>query len=161
MIVLSGLPLAIGLYSFDALTPKMSPPVELRTIHPAPPDEFVGLTNPYRGDEENFEKHVREGAEIYFKNCFFCHGDALNGEGHFAEGFNPRPANFTDQGTIAQMPESYIFWRVKTGGVGLPNESQPWNSAMPVWGKFLQDEEIWKAVLFIYEGAGVEPRTWD
>ena len=155
-----GFPLFVGFFTFQAFTPRMSPPAELRTIHPAPPDEFVGLDNPLREDEENLDARLREGAEIYFKNCFFCHGDALDGQGHFAEGFNPRPADFTDQGTIAQMPESYIFWRIKTGGPGLPSESQPWNSAMPVWGDFLTDEDIWKVILFIYDGAGVEPRTW-
>ncbi|MCH7760629.1 cytochrome c [candidate division TA06 bacterium] len=168
-LVLIGFPLAIGVYSFNAFSPKISPPAELRTVHPAPPDEYVGLVNPLRESGEggakphegDLEEHVQKGAEIYFKNCFFCHGDALDGKGHFAEGFTPLPANFRDQGTIAQLQESYVFWRIKTGGPGLPTESQPWNSAMPIWEDFLTDEEIWQVILYIYEGAGVEPRTWE
>ncbi len=160
-IVMIAFPVSIGIYTFSAFSPKVSPPAELRTVHPAPPDEFVGFENPLREDKEYFDENVQEGAVIYFRNCFFCHGDALDGKGHFADGYTPPPVDFTDQGTIAQLQESYVYWRIKTGGPGLPSESQPWNSAMPIWEDFLTDDEIWKVVLYIYEGAGVEPRTWE
>lgn len=123
--------------------------------------KIEGIENPFRNDKENLEKYVKEGAEVYYRNCFFCHGDKLDGTGHYAAGFNPTPADFTDTGTIAQLQESYLFWRISKGGPGLPRESHPWNSAMPVWENFLTEEEIWKVILYLYEGAGVSPRTWD
>jgi len=50
---------------------------------------------------------------------------------------------------------------VATGGPGLPKGATPWNSAMPVWQDFLSEDEIWKAVLYIYAGSGSTPRTWE
>jgi len=91
----------------------------------------------------------------------FCHGDYLDGAGHFAEAFNPLPANFRDSGTLSMLEEAYVFWRVADGGPGLPDGATPWNSAMPAWEDFLTEEEIWQVVLYIYEGSGSTPRTWE
>lgn len=149
---------------------KVEPPAELRTIHPAPPDSISfrgetlrlqGLENPLRADRENFQVHVSKGKEVYYKNCFYCHGDGLDGQGHFAEGFNPKPANFTDVGTIAQLQESYLFWRIAKGGPNLPTEATPWNSAMPAWENNLTKEEIWSVILYLYEATGHQPRKWE
>jgi len=90
-----------------------------------------------------------------------CHGDHLDGLGHFASGLNPLPANFQDNGTIAQLTESFVFWRVAKGGPGLPREGTPWNSAMPAWEEFLTEDEIWSVVLFLYDQTGWKPRTWE
>jgi hypothetical protein len=30
-----------------------------------------------------------------------------------------------------------------------------------VWQNFLSEEEIWKAILYIYAGSGSTPRTWE
>ena len=75
-------------------------------------------------------------------------------------GFNPKPANFEDVGTIAMLQESFVFWRVAKGGPGLPKSSHPWSSAMPVWEDMLSEGEMWKAILWIYEGTSHEPRTF-
>lgn len=141
---------------------EAEPPLEQRVIHPAPPGEFVGLYNPFRvEDKEAFQRYIQEGAKVYFQNCVFCHGDKLDGKGIFAHGFNPPPANFADVGTIAQLQEAFVFWRVSKGGVGLPAESAPWNSAMPVWENMLTEEQRWKVILFLYSYTGWSPRTWE
>jgi mono/diheme cytochrome c family protein len=103
---------------------------------------------------------VFEGGEIYIKNCQYCHGDRLDGKGPFADGLNPTPLNFQDVGTIAQLQESYVFWRITTGGPGLPKEAAPWISAMPVWEDFLTEDEVWKVILFMYDYTGKRPRSW-
>ncbi len=156
-----GLPLIAGFMTYQRVAPRYDPPAEERVVHPAPPAEFVGLNNPYRQDKEHFAQYVKEGAQVFFQNCFFCHGDRLDGEGHFAHGFNLRPANFQDVGTIAQLQESFVFWRVSTGGPGLPDESSPWNSAMPRWETMLTAEQRWKAIMFLYDATGHTPRTWE
>src|SRR2546425_12169100 len=74
---------------------------------------------------------------------------------------NPIPANFQDNGTIAQLTESFVFWRVAKGGPGLPREGTPWNSAMPRWEDFLSEREIWSVILFLYDQTGWKPRTWE
>lgn len=143
-----------------------------RTVHPAPPDsitvhdstiDLIRGHNPLRAleetDPEAFRAHLENGRRTYYRNCFFCHGDALAGDGMFAHGLNPIPTNFTDKGTIAQLQETFLFWRISKGGPGLPSEGGPWDSAMPAWESFLSEEEIWEVVLFLYDFTGQRPRA--
>ena len=161
-------PLFFGYLTYNSVKPSFEAPVELRTVHPAPPSSvkmfnksfnLLTLESPVRKDTANFAKNVRDGGELFFKNCFYCHGDKLNGLGHYAHGFNPIPANFQDVGTIAQLQESYVFWRAATGGPGLPKEATPWLSAMPIWQNFLKEDELWKIILFLYDYTGRVPRV--
>ncbi|MSQ77457.1 MAG: cytochrome c [Nitrospiraceae bacterium] len=205
---LIAIPLGLWGFAYQSFVPQgagadVDEPIELRTVHPAPPAStkvhgktFVLQTsqNPYRANPEGkydqeysnkliveqsmgrlmqenanpwdpkaegYLKNVREGGEIFFQNCHFCHGDNLNGRGLHAFAFNPIPANFTDPGTIAQLQETFIFWRVSKGGLGLPREGFPWASVMPPWEQHLTTDEIWKVVLFEYWHTGYYPRTWD
>ena len=159
--------------SYGFVKPSIESPLELRTVHPAPPStiniygktfDLLTLENPLRAEfpkgTEEFDAVVADGAELYYQNCIFCHGDMLDGAGQFADAFSPRPANFQDVGTIAQLQESYLFWRITTGGPGLPREGTPWASAMPVWHEMLEEDEIWKIITFLYDYTGHEPRSW-
>jgi mono/diheme cytochrome c family protein len=150
-------PLLVGWQTYSELVPSSQPPAENRTIHPAPPGEFVGLSNPVPNTPEN----VMMGKGLYAAFCSPCHGAKFNGNGAAADGFNPPPANFVDEGTIAQLQESYLFWRIKKGGVGLSVEGHPWKSAMPRWEVELPDDWIWKIIMAEYAGAGHKPRTWE
>ena len=172
LVVLGCAPLLFGWATYERLRPRFDPPFEGRTIHPEPPSTFkfqghdfdvLKTKNPLREGEEvaHLQENLAEGRRIYFQNCMFCHGDHLSGDGHFAEAFNPLPANFRDSGTLSQLEESYVFWRVATGGPGLPEGATPWNSAMPVWKDILTEKEIWQVILYIYEASGSTPRTWE
>jgi len=170
VLVLGAVPAMLAWGMFLRTAPSFEAPFEPRVIHPQPPTNFklhgtsldlAGIKNPLRGDPAQLKSRTAEGKKIYYQNCFFCHGDALAGDGHFANAFRPLPANFRDVGTISMLQESFVFWRVATGGPGLPKGATPWNSAMPVWQNFLSEEDIWKAILYIYEGSGSTPRTWD
>jgi mono/diheme cytochrome c family protein len=167
-------PLAVGVGTYQQMQPSFEAPVELRTIHPAPPTtakiygkrvKLLELENPFRKlekeDPEKFGELVNQGAAVYIENCQFCHGDKLDGKGPYAAGLNPTPLNFQDVGTIAQLQESYLFWRISTGGPGLPKEAAPWISSMPVWQDFLEEDEIWKVILFLYDYTGHRPRSWE
>ncbi len=189
------LPLLLAYGTYDKMVPKFEEPIELRTVHPAPPasinvhDKILTLQtveNPYRVDDsgkylkvggeaqymgknpfaENapkFLQNVRDGGTVFFgtAGCFLCHGDNLDGKGPFAFAFNPIPANFADPGTIAQLQETFVFWRVAKGGPGVPRESFPWASAMPPWEKHLTTDEMWKVIMFEYWRTGFYPRSWD
>ena len=168
-VVLAGVTALIGLVTYGQVRTTVAAPPSLRSIHPAPPAEITfrgktltltGLENPLRHDD-SLAAHVAEGKRIYYQNCLPCHGDHLDGQGPYASAFNPLPANFQDNGTIAQLTESFVFWRVAKGGPGLPREGAPWNSAMPQWEDFLTEREIWAVVLFLYEQTGWKPRTWE
>jgi len=184
IVVLTAMPILVGFATYNTIYPSYQEPVELRTVHPAPPatTKVHGKTyplestnNPFRVDEQDnykdsfpfldadkneYMKYVTEGGTIFFQNCHYCHGDQLNGLGMFSHVFNPTPANFIDPGTIAMLQEAFLFWRVSKGGPGLPNESTPWSSAMPPWEEHLKTDEIWKVILFEYWYTGWHPRTF-
>ncbi|QWR76370.1 c-type cytochrome [Candidatus Magnetomonas plexicatena] len=168
LIVFIALPLFAGYLTFDKVKPNYEPPVSARIVHPEPvssiefrgkPITIIGLENPLRKDAPNMAKNLEAGKKIYYQNCFYCHGDDLDGRGHLALGFNPVPPPFRGTDTIAQLPESFVFWRIAKGWRGLPAGSTPWNSAMPSFEDFLTEDEIWQVTLFIYEATGNKPRS--
>jgi hypothetical protein len=150
----------------------LEPPLFSRTVHPASPSEITvhdkkinldSTENPFRHLETSnpaeFRKHIENGRQVFYRNCVFCHGDTLSGNGMFVHGLDPIPTNFTDPGTIAMLRETYLFWRISKGGPGLPEEGGPWATAMPAWEKFLKEDEIWDAILFLYDFTGRRPRA--
>jgi Cytochrome C oxidase, cbb3-type, subunit III len=150
----------------------LEPPFFPRTIHPASPSEITvhdktiaidAGDNPFRhletSNREEFRKHVENGRQVYYRNCVFCHGDNMGGNGMFVHGLDPIPTNFADGDTIASLRETFLFWRIAKGGPGLPEEGGPWDTAMPAWEKFLKEEEIWDVVLFLYDFTGERPRA--
>ncbi len=167
------LPLLVGFVTYRQMRPSLEGGAQLRSIHPAPPGTITfrgrtltlaGLENPLRatgGGGGDTLQHIEVGRRVYYQNCLPCHGDRFDGQGHYAYAFNPAPLSFADNGTIAQLQESYVFWRVAKGGRGLPREGTPWNSAMPAWEDFLSEEEIWSVVMYLYNHTGWKPRTWE
>lgn len=172
-LVVLAIPTAVAASIYFDMTAPAKPPAFGRTVHPAPPAEItvhdkafdVGgqLDNPYRhleeDDPEAFARRVAHGREIYYENCFYCHGDLLAGDGMFIHGLNPIPTNLQDQGTLPILQESFVFWRIAKGAPGLPEEGGPWASAMPAWEKFLDEEEMWDVILFLYDFTGARPRA--
>ena len=163
-------PILLGYYAYTQAAAKPQAPPELRAVHPAPPASIQfrgkeinisGVENPLRKDAAAFARHVAAGHDTYIRNCVYCHGDNLDGKGHFSYGFNPPPANFQDPGTIAMLQEAYLFWRIAKGGPGLPKESTPWNSVMPSWEDRLTEEQIWQVIMFLYDFTGQQPRRWE
>ena len=101
---------------------------------------------------QEFRKHVENGRQVYYRNCVFCHGDNMSANGMFVHGLDPIPTNFHD--TIPLLRETFLFWRISKGGPGLPDEGGPWDTAMPAWEKFLKEDEMWDAILFLYDFTG-------
>ena len=166
--LLIAIPALVGFVTWEQARPKVAAPIELRSIHPAPPSQITfqgrtiqltGLENPLRS-RGSLDEHYQEGMRVYYQNCLPCHGDRLDGQGHFGHGFSPTPLAF-DGATIAQLTESFVFWRIAKGGPGLPREGTPWNSAMPAWENFLTEDEIWSVIIFLYEQSGQTPRRWE
>jgi hypothetical protein len=150
----------------------LEPPFFPRTIHPASPstisvhEKTIPIDagdNPFRqletSNPEEFRKHVANGRHVYYRNCVFCHGDNLRGNGMFAHALNPIPTNFAYGQTLAILRETFLFWRIAKGGPGMPEEGAPWDTAMPAWEKFLKEEEIWDVILFLYDFTGERPRA--
>jgi hypothetical protein len=149
----------------------LQPPYFARTVHPASPsditvhDKKIDLDagdNPFRelekSNPQEFRTHVENGRRVYYRNCVFCHGDNMSANGMFAHGLDPIPTNFHD--TIPFLRETFLFWRISKGGPGLPDEGGPWDTAMPSWEKVgLKEEEMWEAILFLYDFTGTRPRA--
>jgi mono/diheme cytochrome c family protein len=169
ILLLIAIPVLAGFVAFNRVKPTIEAPPPLRSIHPAPPGSITfkgkqmtlaGLENPLR-KTGNLQDHYQHGKEVYYRNCLPCHGDRMDGAGHYAHGFNPTPLSFADNGTIAQLSESFVFWRIAKGGPGLPKEGTPWNSAMPAWEAFLSEEDIWSVIIFLYQQTGWTPRVME
>ncbi len=152
----------------------LEPPLFSRTVHPASPTEITvhekkidldAGENPFLHLETSqpaeYRKHVENGRRIYYQNCVFCHGDNLAGNGMFVHALDPIPTNFADRGTIAGLRDTFLMWRISKGGPGLPEEGGPWDSAMPAWEKMLKEEEMWEAILFLYDFTNQKPRAKD
>jgi hypothetical protein len=150
----------------------VQPPLFSRTVHPASPSEITvhekkidldTRENPFlpleTSNPAEFRKHVESGRRVYYRNCVFCHGDNLTGNGMFVHGLDPVPTNFADAATIAMLRDTFLFWRVSKGGPGLPDEGGPWDTAMPAWEKFLKDDEMWEVILYLYDFTGQKPRA--
>ncbi len=151
--VLVLIPLIAGWRGYRAETVQPAPPADPPGIHFSLPTKYVSIENPLPWTQEN----IREGGILYTQHCAMCHGDSQDGNGLFARAWHPKPANFRDSGTIAQLDENYLYWRIKEGGPGLPKGSIDYRSTMPVWAEVLTDEEIWKVIMFEYTNAGVKP----
>ncbi len=169
------IPLFLSGYTYTNFAQKKLPLGDPRDAHPTPQsdiltykEETLGIMdkvdNPYRhyakDNPELFKSHVENGRRVYYQNCFYCHGDHLDGKGHFAAALNPLPANFQDPGIIPNYIEAFFFWRISKGGPGLPDKGTPWNSAMPIWEDHLTQEEIWDVILFLSEYTGYGYRTF-
>lgn len=166
------IPALVAFSIYAQMTSPVQPPSFGRTVHPAPPDAITvhdenfaiaTMDNPYRQLEENdpeeFARRVANGREVYYSNCLWCHGDLMAGDGMFAHGLNPIPTSFEDPNTIAMLRESFLFWRISKGAPGLPEEAGPWASAMPAWENFLDQDEMWNVILFLYEFTEYRPRA--
>jgi len=142
---------------------EIGPDHMLEFFPPGPVRDLIAQLDGGEADIETaraalLEKNLFEGRALYAMNCRPCHGDSVAGDGPMADGFKLRPINFTDNGTIETIVEGYTFWRVTNGGVGLPVEATPWDSAMPEWKLNLTKEERWKIILAEYDLAQKTPR---
>ena len=168
------IPCLVAWSVYRGLQQPIQPPFFARTVHPAPPSEIsvhsekIDLQrgqNPFRAleqsDAQAFEAHVATGRQVFYQNCFYCHGDSLGGDGMFAYGLSPVPANFLDSGVLPMFQETFFFWRIAKGGPGLPDEGAPGDSAMPEWERFLTNEQMWDVLLFLYHDTGYRPRALD
>ena len=95
-------PILVAFVTFNQVRPSLAAPSSLRSIHPSAPGQFdfqgttlelATLENPLRS-QGTLEEHYEEGKRVYYENCLGCHGDGLDGQGHYAHGFNPAPLSF-------------------------------------------------------------------
>jgi Cytochrome C oxidase, cbb3-type, subunit III len=173
-LVALAIPGLVGWSIYRGSRQPIQPPFFGRTVHPSPPGDITSHgqkidlihgENPFRAlektDVKAFRDHVENGRRVYYTNCFFCHGDALGGDGMYAHAVSPVPANFRDSGVLPNFQETFFFWRIAKGGPGMPDEGAPGDSVMPEWERFLSNDEMWDVILFLYADTGYRPRTFE
>jgi len=172
------IPGTVAFQTYLSNLPSTDAPPRIRSVHPPPPNtikvqtpgmaeahEFNVVTgdSPIRelaeSDPDKFSEHVARGKVVYYQNCFYCHGDTLAADGHYARSVNPLPANFQDPGVLPQLSEAFLFWRVAKGGPGMPDAGGPWDSSMPAWEKFISEDDMWNVIAFLYDYTGYKPRA--
>ncbi|MFT7624192.1 MAG: hypothetical protein ACI9WU_003379, partial [Myxococcota bacterium] len=125
IIVVLAVPALIAWQSHNASLPNMTPPPKTRSVHPPPPGkitftghgetvthevDIIGGNNPFReleSDPEKWAAHMKLGKKVYYQNCYFCHGDKLEADGHYAVALRPTPANFLDPGNLPMLQETF------------------------------------------------------
>jgi thiosulfate dehydrogenase len=76
------------------------------------------------------------GAEVYQKNCAFCHGLPLQAPSAAAQGMFPHaPQLFTEKETVTDDPVGVTYWKVRNG-IRL--------TGMPGFQKTLTDQPMWQ-----------------
>lgn len=94
----------------------------------------------------NDDTLVKQGYEHYEDMCVGCHGAPGKDP---AEGFNPSPPLLKD--AAEEMSSAELFWVTKNG-IKM--------TAMPAFGLFHSDEEIWSIVAFIKTLPDLTPETY-
>lgn len=153
ILLCTAFPLIAGYYIYDKFAVSYEPEADPPGIHFDLPGPFQPLNNPFKWSPET----VKEGSVIFIRNCQPCHGALADGNGWMARAWQPKPANFRESGTIAQLSERSLFWRITEGGIGLPPGSMGYRSVMPRWQDVLSEDDRWKVNIFEYVHAGQWP----
>ena len=93
------------------------------------------------------------GADVYQKDCAFCHGLPRQEAPPVAQGMFPHaPQLFTPQGTVTDDPVGVSYWKVKNG-IRL--------SGMPSFVANLSDEQMWDVAAVVAQADKLPPGALD
>jgi cytochrome c553 len=91
---------------------------------------------------------IADGAQIYAAPCVGCHLAPGVTKSDIRQGLYPHPPNLAQE---ELQPAQRAFWVIKHG-IKM--------SAMPAWGKTLDDEAIWDIVAFIRKMPDMTPDSY-
>ena len=117
--------------SLSAQTPAIEEEVKI-------PPSADGLVNPISEDM----KATAQGARIYKKICWVCHGDNGNGLGPQAAELVTKPADFNSD-LVLERTDGALFWWIENGG----NDMQPYKDV-------LTKKDLWKTVNYVRKTQG-------
>ena len=107
--------------------------------------QWIEIDVPPRPDPTTVD--VAAGRAIYEERCWFCHGEAGDGQGPVAPYLWPRPRDFTVgsyklRTTLSgELPLDEDLYRTIT--MGIPG------SSMPSWESVLSEEDRWHVISYI------------
>lgn len=93
---------------------------------------------------------LRQGQQLYARDCAACHGEAGQGDGPAGRdlpgiatmhpGMASGPTNFTVTANMFSASDALLQGKVLRGGMG---------TGMPEWGSLYSNEELWAVVSFL------------
>lgn len=93
------------------------------------------------------------GADVYQKNCAFCHGLPQEEPRAVGAGMFPHaPQLFTAEGTVTDDPVGVSYWKVKNG-IRL--------SGMPSFQASLSDQQMWDVAAVVAQADKLPPEALD
>ncbi|MEI7736150.1 MAG: cytochrome c [Ferruginibacter sp.] len=97
------------------------------------PAAAISTKNPVKSDATS----IKDGKEIWIKNCKSCHGDAGKGDGTKAGNLDITCGDFTAP-LFVKKTDGEIFWKITEG-----------RKPMPTFAKKLTDSERWSVINYI------------
>lgn len=101
---------------------------------------YASKSNPLKPTDEN----IINGKSLFEHNCTACHGSSGLGDGEAGKSLNPRPANIAAFSKMPMATDGYLFWTIAEGGT-------PLGTAMPPFKSTLNEDDIWKIILYLHE----------
>lgn len=97
------------------------------------PAAAIAVKNPVKSDALS----IKDGKELYIKNCKSCHGDAGKGDGTKAGNLDISCGDLTAAG-CAKITDGELFWKMTEG-----------RKPMPTFAKKLSDNERWSVINYL------------
>jgi mono/diheme cytochrome c family protein len=98
------------------------------------PDKYVKMKNPVASNAES----LKNGKELWIKNCQSCHGKTGHGDGTKAAQLKTEPGNFSLPETQKQ-PDGSLFYKISEGREDMPSFKK----------KIPDEEDIWSIVNYV------------
>jgi thiosulfate dehydrogenase len=150
------LPLAFGVYVATGRMPVATsdPPIPFeaaiagtalyaRIKREAPTRDVSGLAT----------SELVSGADVYQKNCAFCHGLPGQPVPPVAQGEFPKPPQlFTADGRVSDDPAGVTYWKVKNG-IRL--------TGMPGFQASLAEQQLWQVTALVARADKLPPEVVD
>ena len=109
----------------------------------------IGKEAPQRDVASFTTGDLAAGAEIYQRNCVFCHGLPQQPPSAASKGMFPRaPQLFTADDTVTDDPPGVSYWKVKNG-IRL--------TGMPGFKESLTDQQIWQVSALLARADKLSP----
>ena len=150
----------------------LEPPLFSRTVHPASPaeitvhDKKIDLDageNPFLPSRDVESGRVpqtrRERAPGLLSELRLLPRRQPGWQRHVRARAGPDPDQLRRPGSDRDVARHVSLLADFQGRPGLPEEGGPWDTAMPAWEKLLKEEEMWEAILFLYDFTGQKPRA--
>jgi len=97
------------------------------------PAAAIAVKNPVKSDATS----IKDGKEIYIKNCKSCHGDAGKGDGTKAGNLDITCGDFS-AAAFKKITDGELFWKITEG-----------RKPMPSFSKKLADAERWSVINYM------------